>query len=174
LNGGACAPFRSQAGAVMRVGGFGVRLVERAWSDERAMAMGETNVLRILAEPEAQLALTATSRIFGLAIATVALIVEVALPLMINMAEANPELHKRMAAGGRALPPLPIADYYDVMATNLDVRQSVMDDYKATYGGMLNLVNRAAARRAGVTDGQARDVMAAVLPVLVRKLISPS
>jgi hypothetical protein len=62
----------------MRVGGFGVRLVERAWSAERAMAMGETNVLRILAEPEAQLALTATARIFGLAIATVALIVEAA------------------------------------------------------------------------------------------------
>ena len=154
--------------------GFGVGLVERAWSDERAMAMGETNVLRVLAEPEAELALTATARIFGLTIATVTLIIEVALPPMIKMAEANPELRKRMAAGGGALPPLPIADYYDLMATNLDVRQSAMDDYKATYGGMLDLVNRAAARRAGVTDGQARDVIAAVLPALGRMLNRPS
>jgi hypothetical protein len=118
-----------------------------------------------LVDPSTELALTATARIFGLTTATVTLIVEVALPLMIEMAAANPELRKRMAASG-ALPPLPIADYYDLMARNLDVRQSAMDDYKATYGGMLDLVNRAAARRAGVTDGQARDVMAAVLPAL--------
>jgi len=137
------------------------------------MAMGETNVLRVLAEPEAELALTATARIFGLTIATVTLIIEVALPPMIKMAEANPELRKRMAASG-ALPPWPIADYYDLMATNLDVRQSAMDDYKATYGGMLDLVNRAAARRAGVTNGQARDVIAAVLPALGRMLNRPS
>jgi len=49
-----------------------------------------------------------------------------------------------------------------------------MDDYKATYGGMLDLVNRAAARRAGVTNGQARDVIAAVLPALGRMLNRPS
>jgi len=153
----------------MRIAGFGVGLVERAWSDERAMAMGETKVLRLLAEPEAELALKVTAHIFGLTIAKVTLIVEVALPLMIQMAEANPELRKRMAAGG-ALPPLPIADYYDLMATNLGVRQSAMDDYKAMYGGMLDLVNRAAARRAGVTDGQARDVIAAVLPALASML----
>jgi hypothetical protein len=137
------------------------------------MAMGETNELRVLAEPEAELALTATARIFGLTRAKVTLIVEVALPLMLKMAEANPELRKRMAAGGGALPPLPIADYYDLMATNVDVRQSAMDDYKATYGGMLDPVNRAAARRAGVTDGQARDVIAAVLPALGRMLNPP-
>jgi len=137
------------------------------------MAMGETNVLRVLAEPEAELALTATARIFGLTIATVTLIIEVALPPMIKMAEANPELRKRMAASG-GLPPWPIADYYDLMATNLDVRQSAMDDYKATYGGMLDLVNRAAARRAGVTNGQARDVIAAMLPALGRMLNRPS
>ena len=136
------------------------------------MAMGETNVSRVLAEPEAELALTATARIFGLTRAKVTLILEVALPLMIKMAEDNPELRKRMAAGG-ALPPLPIADYYDLMTTNLDVRQSAMDDYKATYGGMLDLVNRAAAKQAGVTDGQAREVIAAVLPALGRLLIRP-
>jgi hypothetical protein len=147
--------------------------MERSWSGERAMVMNGTNVARILAEPEAELALTATARIFGLSRATVTLIVKVALPLMIEMATANPDLSKRMDASGRALPPLPTADYYNLMETNLDVRQSAMDDYRATYGGMLDLVNRAAARRAGVTDGQAREVMAAVLPALGRVLDVP-
>lgn len=137
------------------------------------MPIAETTVSRVLAEPEAELALATTARIFGLTVATVTLIVEVALPLMAEMAAANPELRKRMAAAGRRSPLLPIADYCELMEKNLDVRQSAMDDYKATYGGMLDLVNRAAARRARVTDGQARDVMAAMLPVLGRELIRP-
>jgi hypothetical protein len=142
-------------------------------SEGRAISFAEQTILRVLAIPEAELALATTARIFGLTIATVTLIVQVALPLMLEMAAANPELRKRMNAAGGVAPLLPIADYYDLMATNLDVRQSAMDDYKATFGGMLNLVNRAAARRAGVTDGQARDVMAAVLPALGSALLHP-
>ena len=56
------------------------------------------------------------------------------------------------------------------MAANPVVRQSAMDDYKATYGAMLDAANRAAARQAGTTDGQARDVMAAALPALNQAL----
>ncbi|MEZ4563371.1 MAG: hypothetical protein R2853_11590 [Thermomicrobiales bacterium] len=41
-----------------------------------------------------------------------------------------------------------------------------MDDYRATYGGMLDSANRAAGQHAGMTDGQAREVLATLLPAI--------
>jgi hypothetical protein len=137
------------------------------------MSNSETTLSNVLAWPDSEVALATTATIFGLAPATVIQIVEIALPLMLEMAAANPELRKRINASCGAVLPLPVADFYALMASNLEVRQSAMDDYRATYGNMLDSVNRTAARKAGVTDGQAREVVAALLPALGRALLLP-
>jgi hypothetical protein len=137
------------------------------------MPNSEINLSSILASPDVDVALTITASIFGLPTATVIRIVESALPKMVKMAAANPELRKRIdAACGVALP-IPVAEFYALMASSLEVRQSAMDDYRAAYGNMLDSVNRAAARQAGVTEGQAREVVAALLPALGRFLVQP-
>jgi hypothetical protein len=45
-----------------------------------------------------------------------------------------------------------------------------MDDYKASYGAILDAVNRTAAGQAGTTDGQTREVIAATLPAVSQVL----
>jgi hypothetical protein len=108
----------------------------------------------------------AVAEMFGLPKETVRTIVRVGLPLMARMARANPEIFKRMHAAALATMPEPMPDLYARMATSLPVRQAAMDDYRATYGQTLDAVNRAAAVRAGTTDGQAREALAAMLPAL--------
>jgi hypothetical protein len=112
------------------------------------------------------MALSMTAEAFGLPKETVTKIVQVGLPMMAQMAQSNPELLKRMYSATLATMPEPIQDFYERMAKNPTVRQSTMDDYQATFGAMLDSVNREAARHAGTTAGQARDVMAATLPAL--------
>ena len=111
-------------------------------------------------------ALMETSRMFGLPKATVVHIVQVGLPLMARMAEANPEVFRRLHTIILATKPDPIEDLYVQMTESTPVRQAVMDDYKARFGAMFDAANRAAAMQTGTTDGQAREVLAAVLPAL--------
>jgi hypothetical protein len=111
-----------------------------------------------------------TARMFGLSKERVVTIVRVALPMMAKMAETNPELLKRMYAASLATLPECVEDFYVRMTESQVVRQATMDDYKATYGTMLDVVNRAAARQASTTDGQARDVVAAALPAIIQAL----
>jgi len=89
---------------------------------------------------------------------------------MAKMAETHPELLKRMYAASLASLPESVEDFYVRMTESRAVRQATMDDYKATYGTMLDTVNREAAKQAGTTDGQARDVLAAVLPAITQAL----
>jgi hypothetical protein len=107
-----------------------------------------------------------TAKMFGLPKETVVTIVQVGLPMIARMAETYPELRSRLHAMTLATLPEPMEDFYVHMTESRVLRQAIMDDYKATYGTMLDSVNRAAARQAGTTDGQARDVLAAVLPAV--------
>ena len=111
-----------------------------------------------------------TAVMFGLPKETVITIVQVGLPMMAKMAETNPELLKRMYAASLATMPESVEDFYVRMTESQAVRQAAMDDYKATYGTMLDVVNRAAAKQASTTDGQARDVVAAALPAIIQAL----
>jgi hypothetical protein len=124
----------------------------------------------VLADQVVDRALALTATMFGLSQETVITIVRVALPMMATMAETNPELLKRMYATSLARMPECVEDFYVRMTESQVVRQAAMDDYKATYGMMLDVVNRAAARQTNTTDGQVRDVTAAVLPAIIQAL----
>lgn len=113
-------------------------------------------------------ALEHTASMFGLAPATVETIILVGVPQMARIAEHSPDLLARMYAASQAPLPEPLPAFYARMRQDRALRQAIMDDHKATYGAMLEAVNRAAAREAGTTDGQARDVLAAVLPAITQ------
>lgn len=130
------------------------------------MATTQMNLQQVMADQAVDMALTMTAYMFGLPKESVAKIIRVGLVMMAQMAQTSPELLNRMYAATLGMMPESIDDFYARMAGNQAVRQSVMDDYQATYGSMLNAVNREAARQAGTTDGQARDVMAATLPAV--------
>jgi hypothetical protein len=130
----------------------------------------QLTVHQVLTDQSVDLALTMTAQMFGLSKATVTQIVQVGLPLIAQMTRTNPELLLRLHAVARAPMPEPIRDFYVRMTENTAVRQAAMDDYKATFGTMLDVVNRDAARQAGTTDGQAREVMAAAVPAVSQML----
>jgi hypothetical protein len=130
------------------------------------MSTSGMSVQHILAIEVVDMALATTAQMFGLSKATVVKIVQIGLPLIAQMAGTNPEVMRRLFANSQARMPVPIQDFYVRMAEKSSLRQSIMDDYKATFGLMFDTVNREAARQAGTTDGQARDVLAAMLPVV--------
>lgn len=139
---------------------------------ERDIQMATTplSVQQVLMDQAVDTALSMTAQMFGLPKETVTKIVQVGLPLMAQLAEANSLLFQRLHAAAVAAMPEPIHDFYARMAADTDVRQSTMDDYKATFGAMFDSVNRNAGRQAGTTDGQAREVMAAMLPAVNQTL----
>jgi hypothetical protein len=131
----------------------------------------QLSVHQVLTDQSVDMALTMTAQMFGLPKATVTQIVQVGLPLIAHMTRTNPELLQRLHAVALAPMPEPIRDFYVRMVENTAVRQAAMDDYKATFGTMLDVVNRDAARQAGTTDGQAREVTAAAMPAVSQVLI---
>lgn len=135
------------------------------------MATTPITMRQVLLDPMVERALATTAQMFGVSQAAVATIVRSGLPMMANLAKFNPELLKCMYAATRSELPEPVVAYYDRMALNPSVRQSAVDDYKATFGSMLDAVHRETARQAGITDGQARDVMAAILPAVNHALV---
>jgi hypothetical protein len=134
------------------------------------MPAAQVSLHQIITDQMVDLALTRTAQMFGLPKETVTKIVQVGLPMMAQMAESNPELFKRMYSAALTMLPEPVQDFYERMAADPAIRQSTMDDYKATFGSMLDAANREAARQAGITDGQARDVIAAALPAVNQAL----
>lgn len=121
---------------------------------------------QVLEAVAAEGALTSTARMFGLSEETVATLLRVELPLMARLTGTNAELLKRLFT--TSLIPLPMAsrEFYVRMAENPAVRQSAIDDFRVTFGGMLDVATREAARRAGTTEGQAREVLATMLPAV--------
>lgn len=125
---------------------------------------------QLVAEATVDMAVRMTALMFGLPRATVTEIVAVGLPMIAVMSEGNPELRRRLYVASLGGLPERIEDFYARMMASPPLRQAVMDDYKATYGAMLDAVNRVAARQTGTTDGQARDVLAAALPAVTQVL----
>lgn len=127
-------------------------------------------VQELLADATVEMAVRMTALMFGLPGTTVTEIVAAELPMIAAMSVGNPELRRRLYVASVGSAPERLEDFYARMMASPPVRQAVMDDYKATYGAMLDAVNRVAARQAGTTDGQARDVLAAVLPAVTHVL----
>jgi hypothetical protein len=124
------------------------------------------NVQQVISDPVVDISVNMTASMFGLPKETVTKILCIGLPIMAQLAETNPELLKRIYAATLATMPGPVQDFYRRMVANPVVRQAVMDDYKASFGSMLDAVNREAGKQAGTTDGQAREVFAATLPAI--------
>jgi hypothetical protein len=125
---------------------------------------------QLMADVGVEMAVQMTARMFGLPRATATEIVAVALPMIASMAENNPALRWHLYVASPARLPERIEDLYARMLASPLVRQAVMDDSKTTYGAMLDTANGMAARQAGTTDGQAREVISAALPAVTQLL----
>lgn len=125
---------------------------------------------QLLADDSVKLAILLTAHMFGLPRQIVTATVLAGLPALARLAERNSLLLARLYAGSRQPLSTPIERFYARLAESPFLHQALLDDYRATYGGMLDAVNRAAGQYAGITDGQAQGVLATLLPALNYKL----
>lgn len=121
---------------------------------------------QMLADDALKLAILLTAQMFHMAREPVMIAVLTGLPEIARLAAVNPLLLARLYAESRRPLPEPIERFYARLAESPALRQTLMDDYRATYGGMLDSANRAAGQHAGMTDGQAREVLATLLPAI--------
>lgn len=127
-------------------------------------------VQRVLLDPMIDQVLTTTAQMLGLTKATVTTIVLVGLPMMAWMAETDAELLARLFAASQVTLPEPIHGLYARMASNPAIRRAAVEDYMASFGASLDAVHREAAKHAGTTERQARNVLAASLPAVTQVL----
>ena len=125
---------------------------------------------QLLADDSVKLAVLLTAQMFGLPRQIVIATVITGLPVLARLAERNSLLLARLYAGSRQPMLTSIELFYARLAESPFLHQALLDDYRATYGGMLDAVNRAAGQYAGITDGQAQGVLATLLPALNYKL----
>ncbi len=121
---------------------------------------------QMLTDDALKLAVLLTAQMFHLTRETVIVAVVAGLPELARLSQVNPLLLARLYAGSRQPLPESIAGFYTRLAESPALRQVLMDDYRATYGGMLDSANRVAGQHAGITDGQAREVLAVLLPAI--------
>ena len=134
------------------------------------MPIAQNSMEQLLGDIAIDGALAATGRMFGVPEDAVAALLRVELPMLAQTADLNPELLRRLYAMSRLSMPAPPQEFYIRMVESRAVRQSAMDDYRATFGGMLDTIHREAAKQVNLTDGQAREIFAAALPALNRSL----
>lgn len=121
---------------------------------------------QFLSDESIKMAILLTAQMFSLPRNIVIETMQAALPVMSRLTESNSLLLARLYAGSRQPMPEKLERFYTRLAERPVVRQALLDDYRATYGGMLDPANRVAGQQAGITDGQAREVLAALLPAI--------
>jgi hypothetical protein len=119
-----------------------------------------------LSDPSVEMAMTMIAQMIGLPNGTVTQILQVGLPLIAHLTTTHPLVLQRLYAVSLVPLPEPLPDFYVRMAESTAVRQAVLDDYRATFGAILDDANREAACLVGTTDRQAREVIAVALPAV--------
>ena len=104
---------------------------------------------QLLADDSVKLAVLLTAQMFGLPRQIVIATVITGLPVLARLAERNSLLLARLYAGSRQPMLTSIELFYARLAESPFLHQALLDDYRATYGGMLDAVNRAAGQYAG-------------------------
>jgi len=120
----------------------------------------------VLTDDSVKIAVLLTSQMLNLPREAVIVTVVVGLQAVAHLTEVNPLLLARLYAASQHPLPESIERFYTRLAESPFLRQALLDDHRATYGGMLDSANRAAGLRAGITDGQAREVVAVLLPAI--------
>lgn len=143
------------------------RALQQSPSTESNLKMTTETILQI---DTVVMAMAMTAQMFWLPQSTVVAMIRAGLPALCRLAAVNALLVTRLYAVSREPLPEPIDQLYTRMAKSPVVRQAIMDDYRAIYGDMLDPVNRMVGRQVGTTDGQAREVIAAMLPAICQVL----
>ena len=124
----------------------------------------------VMTDPAVDTTLTMVADMVGLPMNTVVTVVEFGLPMMASVAHADPVVFKAMYARSVNYLPPPTQAFYTKLGKNATSRQALAADFKLMYGPMTETINRDVASHASASEAQASQVLAAIMPAMVKEL----
>jgi hypothetical protein len=124
----------------------------------------------VVTDPAVDTTLTMVADMVGLPMNTVVTMVEFGLPMMASVAHADPVVFKAMYARSVNYLPPPTQAFYTKLGKNATARQVLAADFKLMYGPMTETINRDVASHASASEAQASQVLAAIMPAMVKAL----
>ena len=124
----------------------------------------------VMTDPAVDTTLTMVADMVGLPMNTVVTMVEFGLPMMASVAHADPVVFKAMYAHSVNYLPPPTQAFYTKLGKNATARQVLAADFKLMYGPMTETINRDVASHASASEAQASQVLAAIMPAMVKAL----
>ena len=124
----------------------------------------------VVTDPAVDTTLTMVADMVGLPMNTVVTMVEFGLPMMASVAHADPVVFKAMYARSVNYLPPPTQAFYTKLGKNATARQALAADFQLMYGPMTETINRDVASHASASEAQASQVLAAIMPAMVKAL----
>jgi len=124
----------------------------------------------VMTDPAVDTTLTMVADMVGLPMNTVVTMVEFGLPMMASVAHADPVVFKAMYARSVNYLPPPTQAFYTKLGKNATARQVLAADFKLMYGPTTETINRDVASHASASEAQASQVLAAIMPAMVKAL----
>ena len=134
------------------------------------MPRAQTTLQHVMADPAVDTTLAMVADMVGLSRDTVGKIVASGLPMMANVADADPWVFKAMYAQSVKYVAPPTQAFYTKLGKNASARQALTADFQVMYGLQTEAITRDAASQTNTTETQAGQVLAATMPVVVRAL----
>jgi hypothetical protein len=134
------------------------------------MTMTQKTLQHVMTDAAVDTTLTMVADMVGLTKDMATKIVESGLPMMANVADADPWVFKAMYAQSVKYLPQPTTAFYAKLGKNAAARQAMAADFKVIYGPMTETINRDTAHQASATETQASQVLAAIMPAMVKAL----
>src|SRR5215204_2034476 len=110
--------------------------------DARMKTMTETTLQHVMADPAVERTLTMVADMVGLTKDMATRIVESGLPMMANVANAEPWVFKAMYAQSVKYLPEPTPAFYATLGKNATARKALAADFQLIYGPKTETINR--------------------------------
>ena len=134
------------------------------------LTMTQKTLQHVMADPAVDTTLTMVAETIGLTKGMATRIVEFGLPMMANVADGDQVVFKAMYAQSVKYLPEPTAAFYATLGKNAKARQALAADFQLIYGPKTETINRDTASHTSVTEAQASQVLAAIMPAMVKAL----
>ena len=132
------------------------------------MTMTQKSLLQVTNDSAVDTTLTLVAEMVGLPKETVTKIVESGLPMMADVADGDPVVFKAMYAQSVKYLPEPTPAFYATLGKNAKARQALAADFQRIYGSKTEPITRDTASHTSVTEAQASQVLAAIMPAVVK------
>ena len=132
--------------------------------------MSQKTLKYVMKDPAVDTTLMMVADMLGLTKDLATTIVASGLPMMANVADADPWVFKAMFAQSVKYLPEPTLAFYSKVGKNAAARQAEVAAFQGIYGPMTETITRDTASHARATEQQTSQVLAAMMPAAVKAL----